>query len=75
MKRYFYILLFAILGVILQFIVHAIIEIWYIGLLLRDFERYGLGLTWDQWVSIHHVSAVILFLVGLSFGCWQGRLW
>ena len=75
MKRCFYILLFVIFGVVLQFIVHAIIEIWYIGLLSRDFERYGLGLTWDQWVRIHHASAVILFLAGLGFGFWQGRFW
>ena len=75
MKKSVYILSFSALGVLVQFLAHAAIEMWYIGLLLKDFPRYGLGLAWEQWVMIHHVGTVVLFLGGAYVGYRQGRLW
>ena len=75
MKQIIYIAAFAFLGVLLQFLAHALIEIWYIGLLLRDFPRYGLGFSWEKWVLIHDVGTVIFFVAGAAFGFWQGRYW
>lgn len=75
MKKYFYIFSFTVLGIISQFLVHAIIEIWYVGLLLKDFDTYGLGLSWQTWFIIHHVGAIILLICGITFGFWQGKSW
>ena len=75
MKRTVYMLSFVALGILIQFLVHALVEIWYIGLLLRDYPTYGLGLTWGQWVMIHHIGSVILFFAGAWLGFRQGQYW
>ena len=75
MKRNIYIFLFVVLGVILQFLAHALIEMWYIGLLLADFLKYGFGLTWDTWVLIHNVLTVVFFLAGAWIGYKEGIYW
>jgi len=75
MKRTIYIIAFTFLGVLLQFLIHAWVEIWYIGLLVSNFSIYGLGFTWGQWFLIHHVLAVILLIAGIVFGYLQGKYW
>src|SRR3989344_2320920 len=75
MKRNIYIFLFVVLGAILQFLAHALIEMWYIGLLLADFLKYGFGLTWDTWVLIHNVLTVVFFLAGAWIGYKEGIYW
>ena len=75
MKKRIYIILFTLLGLEIQFLVHAWIEIWYIDLLLRDFEKYSFGLSWRQWFLIHHVASAILLIAGIALGFWQGKYW
>lgn len=75
MKKYFYIFSFTVLGVILQLLIHAIIEIWYLDLLLKDFGTYGFGFSWRAWFVIHHISTVILLVSGIILGFWQGKFW
>lgn len=75
MKRKIYILAFVILGILLQFLIHALAEIWYIELLLRDFDKYGFGFGWNTWLMIHHTGAIILFIAGGLFGFLQGKYW
>lgn len=75
MKKIVYIFLFTLLGVLAQFILHALLETWYIGLLLENFPRYGFGMLWDTWVLIHNVGTVILLVAGLSVGFRQGNYW
>ena len=75
MKKKIYILLFVILGVLIQFLVHALLEIWYIGLLLEDFDRHSLGFSWEDWVVIHHVGSIALLFVGVAAGFQQGKFW
>lgn len=75
MKRTVYLTLFVFLGALTSFLVHAAVEIWYVGLLVNDFSTYGLGLSWETWFMIHHVGAVILLAVGLAVGYGQGRYW
>lgn len=70
-----YISSFTALGVLLQFIVHALIEIWYIGLLLRDFSTFGLGFSWNAWFRIHEIGTIVLFILGVAFGYRQGKYW
>src|SRR3989338_6889262 len=75
MKRNIYIFLFVVLGVILQFLAHALIEMWYIGLLLANFPIYGFGLTWETWVLIHNVLTVAFLLAGAWIGHKEGIYW
>jgi len=64
MKKIIYVFLFTFLGILVQFLIHALVEVWYIGLLLEDFPSYGLGFSWENWLMIHNVGAIILFLGG-----------
>ena len=75
MKKKFYIFSFTVLGILLQLLIHALLEQWYIGLLIGDFTKYSFGFSWAQWFLIHHVFTVILFIIGALFGLWQGKVW
>lgn len=75
MKRKIYIAFFILLGLLLQFLVHAVIEIWYINLLLENFSKYGLGFSWDAWLAIHHLFSVTLVMAGATWGFYEGGLW
>lgn len=75
MKKIFYIFMFTLLGVFLQFIAHGLLEIWYIGLLLKNFPRYGFGLSWNVWVIIHNWGTALLLAAGFHMGLRQGRYW
>jgi hypothetical protein len=74
-KRVIYISLFTLLGIILSFLAHALLEIPIINLLVKDFERYGLGLTWQQWYVIHQVGSIFLLILGIIVGFTQGKYW
>lgn len=73
--KYIYKTAFTFLGILLQFLIHAGIEIWYSGLLLSDFATYSLGFTWAQWFMIHNVLSIMLLFVGGLFGYFQGQYW
>jgi len=75
MKKAVYIILFTFLGIILQFLLHAVIEIWYINLLVNDFATYSLGLSWEAWLLIHSIGSVVLFLAGAFLGFRQAKFW
>lgn len=75
MKKTAYIASFTFLGILLQLIIHGLVEVWYVGLLLKDFSKYGLGLSWNNWFLIHHIATVILLILGILFGFWQGKYW
>jgi len=75
MKKIIYIICFVVLGVIVQFLVHAGIEILCINLLLNDFQKYSLGLSWDQWFIVHYIGTVVLLIAGILLGFWQGIYW
>ncbi len=74
-KRVTYVLLFTLLGTLVSFLLHALVEIPMIGLLVNDFDRYSLGLSWSNWESIHTAGSVILILVGVGLGYLQGVYW
>lgn len=75
MMRSVYIGGFIALGALLQTILHAVVEKFYIDLLVADFDRYSLGMSWGMWFMIHHVASVILLFGGIAFGFWQGKKW
>ena len=72
-KKFIYISLFVVLGILLQFILHAVLEIWYINLLTSNFAKYSLGFTWDEWYVVHHVFTAILVILGIIFGYFTGN--
>jgi hypothetical protein len=75
MKRAIYILSFTFLGVLLQFLAHALLEMAIISLLLGDFERYSLGLSWSQWYAVHQTLSLVLLMLGIIFGYRWGIFW
>ncbi len=75
MKKYFYIAMFMLLGFLLQLLLHVTVESIYIKLLVSNFSRYGLGMTWDSWFLIHHVLSYVLTGVGVLIGYHQGEYW
>jgi len=74
-KRNIYIALFVLLGFLTQFLLHAVIEIFYINKLLENFSFYGLGLSWNQWLGLHGVFTFVFLVVGLWVGYAQGIFW
>jgi len=72
MKKFIYITLFIILGIMLSTIVHGLIEVPVIYLLVSDFKRYSLGLIWSQWYLIHHVMTIVLLIGGIALGAFWG---
>ncbi len=74
-KKAAYLSASVLLGLLLQLIVHAVVEIIVIGRLVSDFEKYGLGMTWADWYAIHFIASVVLVIVGAAFGLWIGRRW
>jgi hypothetical protein len=75
MRKFFYIVAFAVVGALAQFIVHGLVEMWYIDKLLADFDTYSLGFSWAEWFTIHSIFTAALFTAGVAFGVWQGMYW
>ena len=73
MKRVIYIILFTIFGVLLQFLLHAAIEIPYLSLLNSNFEKYSLGFSWPQLLTIHLVLTILFVIAGAAFGFFAGK--
>lgn len=75
MKKTVYIVSFITLGILIQFLLHALIEVWYIGLLVRDFATFGFGLSWDAWFMIHALLTALFFGAGAVCGFLAGKKW
>lgn len=75
LKKLIYLIAFTLLGLLIGFLLHAALEIWYIGLLLGNFPRYGFGLTWSQWELIHIFWTLLTLAGGALVGFLQGRYW
>jgi len=74
-KRVSYLSLFVLLGLILQLVVHAVLEMGYIALLTGNWFVWGFGLSYGAWVVIHNILTVIFIIIGTWFGFSQGRYW
>lgn len=68
MQRVVYLGAFVLLGFLVQLVVHAVLEMAAIELLSRDFAAWSMGLTWDQLFLVHHISAIVLALLGIALG-------
>jgi hypothetical protein len=74
-KKGIYIGLFVLLGILLAFIVHGLLEIWYTNKLVADFARYSMGYSWADWLRINNYVYTVLFVAGLLAGNFQGKYW
>lgn len=75
MKKLIYVWLFAFLGALVGFVIHGLLESWYIGKLLEDYAKYGRGITWDDWQLLHDVIATGLIIGGGLLGHRAGKKW
>ena len=75
MKKIIYITMCALLGIMVSFIVHTLLEIPIIYLMISDFEKYSLSLTWNQLMTIHWAYMIVLLLIGLAVGLKMGFKW
>jgi len=75
LKKIIYVALFTLLGILASFILHAIAEIWYIGLLALDFKKYSMGLSWANLYIAHYALSLLFLLGGFVAGFFQGLFW
>ncbi|MFH0852198.1 MAG: prepilin-type N-terminal cleavage/methylation domain-containing protein [bacterium] len=75
MKKIVYIFFCVILGGLLSFILHGLIEIFVIVLLSNNFATYGLGLSWSDWFFIHTLGTIVLLAAGILGGYFLGQRW
>jgi hypothetical protein len=75
MKKIAYIALFGFLGVLVSTLLHAVIELKVLHFLLTDFSQYNLGMSWSQWFTVHFWGSIVLLLLGIGIGIWQGVYW
>lgn len=64
-----------LLFVLLSFILHAVIEISIISLLTRDFDKYSLGISWQNWFLIHSTGTFVIAFLGILAGYFAGQRW
>jgi hypothetical protein len=74
-KRKIYIFAFTVLGLMIGFLIHALTEVVYIKLLLKDFVTYSFGLTWSELIQFHYVLSLIIIVVCGLWGWAAGRFW
>jgi len=75
LKKITYIVLFTLLGFLIGVLFHGVIEIFYIKLLVRDFGRFSLGMTWDGLFTLHWFYALFTTIGGIWLGYRQGKYW
>jgi len=59
----------------LSFIAHVIVEIPIIYLMITDFDKYSLGLSWGKLMLIHYIFTISLIILGIIFGIKIGKKW
>lgn len=76
MKRYIYIVLFVLLGLLVSTLVHVAIEWPLLQLVINDYEQYGQSYWWRNWELLHGTGGVVIWLLGIGVGYWCGvRYW
>ncbi len=76
LKKFLYHLAVITAGGLSGFLLHALIELWYIPRLLNNYALWGWGLSWNQWFMIHELFVITLTIGGALWGARQaGRWW
>ena len=74
-KKSFYVFCFTVLGVLLGYLAHAFLEIFYIKLLVKDFVAYSFGLGWSDLMLMHDLVFVALIGACGMWGYSAGKHW
>jgi hypothetical protein len=75
MKRFFYIFLLGLLGLLISILLHAGIEMFALDFIFENPERFAETIWWQQWDIIHWSVSVFLWLGGLVVGLYLGVVW
>jgi hypothetical protein len=75
MKKAIYIALAGLLGVLVGFILHALIEIPAIYFMIGDFGQRDLNLDWSQLMLVHYIFTGLFLVGGLTAGIASGSRW
>ncbi|MEK7642906.1 MAG: hypothetical protein AAB372_00415 [Patescibacteria group bacterium] len=75
LKHRIYIFLSIFLGGLIAFVLQALLELWYLQLLARDFEAYSFGLTWSTLFFVYRGISFIVFIAGVWAGFRLGEYW
>ena len=65
MKEKIKLILFIIIGLLIGFIIHAIIEIPTIWLLTSNFEDFFISISWNTWLVIHFIYTIATEIIGI----------
>lgn len=74
-KKTIYVGFFMLLGVFCAYILHALAEIWYLGLLVFNHKKYSLGLSWVEWYLVNNILSLLFIILGASVGYLEGTFW
>jgi len=75
MKRRLYILLCVVLGLMLGFLLHSLVEVLVIDRLIASADAAPYGLTWAQWFHAHTAWTVVTTAGGVIGGYFLGISW
>jgi len=73
--RKLYIAFFTLLGAMVGFLTHGLLEIFYIQFILSDYETFTFGLSWRAIMFLHGSFVVMLTAGGAHVGYLEGKYW
>ena len=74
-KKKVYIACFSFLGWMLAYTIFSFVEYLWLNALIENFELNSRGLSWEQWWTIHYIVLLLVSMIGLAYGFWQGNYW
>ena len=75
MKKTVYIWSFAVLGLLVGLLSHAILELYYTKFLLVDFQKYNHGLSWEELWQYNAAVTIVLVFICTAWGYAAGKYW
>jgi mannose/fructose/N-acetylgalactosamine-specific phosphotransferase system component IID len=75
MKKFVYVGLFALLGVLFMTLIHGVVEVQVLRIITSDLATYGESFIWRNWTMVHGLLAGALWIKGALFGVWLGLLY
>lgn len=73
MKKYFYIIAFMFLGLLVSLLVHALVEIPTLAIITRDPDAMVGNYVWQHWWLFHGIGGRVLTAAFVLFGFILGR--
>ena len=73
MKRFCYIGLFILLGLLISLLLHGLIEIYILNRIVNNFDVFEGGFIWQNWPLIHRAGSLTLTVMGVVGGWAVGR--